>query len=173
MIKTKAQFNRTKEYAEAFKLKMEALYAERENMDSLDFEFSYNAAKYQYDQLKAEMDEYACLTNGTSKALTNKSLDQLDEVLVQARLARGWTQGELANELGMAQQQIQRYEKENYEKASLVTVLDVVDALELKIELKDIALPESHYELPENLTEKRVDSIQKKLREQGSLFLIG
>ena len=40
-------------------------------------------------------------------------------MLVKARIARGWTQRQLAEALGMADQQIQRYEANDYRSTSL------------------------------------------------------
>ena len=57
------------------------------------------------------------------------SLTGLATLLVKARIARGWTQRRLAEALGVAEQQIQRYESTDYRSASLARICDVADAL--------------------------------------------
>jgi transcriptional regulator with XRE-family HTH domain len=49
--------------------------------------------------------------------------------LIKARIAKGWSQRRLAEELGVAEQQIQRYESTGYTAASLARLCDVVAAL--------------------------------------------
>jgi HTH-type transcriptional regulator/antitoxin HigA len=57
----------------------------------------------------------------------------LAEALVKARIARGWTQRRLSDELGVAEQQVQRYEATGYVAASLARLADVADALGVTI----------------------------------------
>jgi HTH-type transcriptional regulator/antitoxin HigA len=57
----------------------------------------------------------------------------LAEALVMAPVARGWTQRRLADELGVAEQQIQRYEATGYASASLARLARVATALGVTI----------------------------------------
>ncbi|MFQ5652267.1 MAG: helix-turn-helix transcriptional regulator [bacterium] len=54
-------------------------------------------------------------------------------MLIQARIARGLTQKELAQKLGLKEQQIQRYEANDYAKASLARLNQIIDVLKVKI----------------------------------------
>lgn len=53
----------------------------------------------------------------------------LATLLIKARIVRGWTQRRLADALGVAEQQIQRYESTGYRSASLARICDVAEAL--------------------------------------------
>ena len=53
--------------------------------------------------------------------------------MIQARIARGLTQKELAQKLGLKEQQIQRYEASSYAKASLARINQIIDVLDIKI----------------------------------------
>jgi HTH-type transcriptional regulator/antitoxin HigA len=57
----------------------------------------------------------------------------LATLLIKARVARGWTQRQLADELGVAEQQVQRYESTGYRSASLARICDVAAALDVTI----------------------------------------
>lgn len=57
------------------------------------------------------------------------SLAGLGDALIKARVARGWTQRQLADRLGVAEQQIQRSEATAYRSASLARLSDIADAL--------------------------------------------
>ena len=54
-------------------------------------------------------------------------------LLIKARIARGWTQRRLADELGVAEQQVQRYETTEYRSASLARICDVATALGIDV----------------------------------------
>ena len=59
---------------------------------------------------------------------------------MQARIAAGLNQKDLADRLGLKEQQVQRYEATGYQSASLARLREVVDALGVKVR-KDIFLP--------------------------------
>ena len=69
------------------------------------------------------------LRGGTQSTFDAASLEELSPVLVKARIARGWTQRQLADALGMAEQQIQRYEANDYRSTSLARLCDIANAL--------------------------------------------
>ncbi|MGH9089927.1 MAG: helix-turn-helix domain-containing protein [Acidimicrobiales bacterium] len=54
-------------------------------------------------------------------------------LLVKARIARCWTQRDLAHALGVAEQQVQRYESTGYRSASLARICDVAGALGITV----------------------------------------
>jgi HTH-type transcriptional regulator/antitoxin HigA len=57
----------------------------------------------------------------------------LPDILIQARIARGMSQKDLGDFLGVAEQQIQRYESDRYRAASLDRLIEVADALSVRI----------------------------------------
>ena len=100
-----------------------------------------HAVRAQADDLRAEIDEYEQLRSGSVSIFEASSLAELATLLVKARIARGWTQSQLAYALGVAEQQVQRYESTAYRSASLARMCDVAAALEISIseraELRD------------------------------------
>jgi transcriptional regulator with XRE-family HTH domain len=84
------------------------------------------------EELRQQLREYeelqraACLHVGGA--------EDLPEALIKARIARGYTQKELAEKLGLQPQQVQRYEATGYRSVSLKRLLDVMRALDLKLE---------------------------------------
>ena len=56
------------------------------------------------------------------------SLEDLAARLIKARIVRGWSQRQLADLLGVAEQQAQRYEATGYRSASLARTLEVPGA---------------------------------------------
>jgi DNA-binding XRE family transcriptional regulator len=80
-------------------------------------------------QLKAQLKEYEQIRSGKKKLANLNFVEELPTLLIQWRIARKLTQRELADLLGVHEQQIQRYEESNYGAASLMTLQRVADIL--------------------------------------------
>lgn len=81
------------------------------------------------EQLTAELTEYEALRSGRIGTEPITSFDQLPLALIRARIAKEWTQQQLADAIGLPEQQIQRYEKERYRGASVTRVRKVAEVL--------------------------------------------
>src|SRR5689334_11998802 len=87
----------------------------------------------QINDLQSELAEYDLLKLGKVSFAGTCALSELPRVLVQARIARGWSQTDLAERLNMKPQQVQRYEATNYMSASLARLIEIADVLNVKI----------------------------------------
>ncbi|MDY8110923.1 XRE family transcriptional regulator [Fulvimarina sp. 2208YS6-2-32] len=88
-----------------------------------------DAIRSQIATLEAELSHYDLLKSGEITFAKSHSLENLPSVLVQARIAAGMSQTDLAERLGMKAQQIQRYEASEYSGASFSRLIDVCEAL--------------------------------------------
>jgi HTH-type transcriptional regulator/antitoxin HigA len=88
------------------------------------------------DVLAEQLSEYDALKQGSIKILEAPSLEELPSILVRARIAKGFSQRQLAEILGIKEQQVQRYEAENYASASLRRLVEIANALGLDISEK-------------------------------------
>ncbi len=91
------------------------------------------ALKSQMSDLREEVTEYELLRNGKPTTIESSSLAGLADALIKARIARGLTQANLSEALGVAEQQIQRYESSRYATASLARLCDVAEALNVTV----------------------------------------
>jgi len=96
-------------------------------------DFQADALESQMDDLRAEVAEYEQLRAGDVTTIEAVSLAGLADALIKARIARGWTQAELARRLGVAEQQVQRDEASRYAGAALSRLCDIADALEVEV----------------------------------------
>lgn len=92
-----------------------------------------DAVRSQLADLRGEIKQYEGLRSGKRTVLDFQSFDDLPRTLIQARIARGLSQRDLADRLGLKEQQIQRYEATEYSSASLARVCEVAHALGLKV----------------------------------------
>ncbi len=84
----------------------------------------------QIEQLELELVEYTELTTGImSVTISFDQIDDLGAELIRARLARGLSQRALANEVGIAEGVIRRYERGRYASTSLRRITEIISVL--------------------------------------------
>ena len=93
-----------------------------------------DAMQSQLGELQEQLSEYETLKQGKSTTLLIESFDELPKVLIQARIAAGLSQRELGEQLGLKEQQIQRYEATLYKSASLTRLLEIAHALGIRLD---------------------------------------
>ena len=96
-------------------------------------EAEFNGLQSEFEILESQLQEYEGLKAGAIINFRAKSLDQLPILLIQARIAQGLSQRGLGELVGAKEQQIQRYESEQYASASLKRLLEIAEALKLSI----------------------------------------
>lgn len=86
----------------------------------------------QASELRGQLVAYEARRQGSDEPIKVEGLAELGKALVEARIASGLTQRELANVAGVQEQQVQKYEKELYESASLRRVAQMGQAIGLR-----------------------------------------
>ncbi len=99
-----------------------------------------DALKSQLTDLRMQIEEYEALKSGQRAVLEIESLEELPRALIKARIAAGLSQKDLAERLGLKEQQIQRYEDTEYASASFGRLVEVSQALGIKVR-EDVFLP--------------------------------
>lgn len=130
MITNEVQYRSTKGHLDQFDEAIANLEANRRDAEDQKLhDLQLTGIRSQAEDLREELAEYERLRSGAVTTFEANSLAELAPALVKARIARGWTQRRLAKELGVAEQQIQRYESTGYATASLARLCDLVAAL--------------------------------------------
>lgn len=142
MIRNERQYRITKSQMQGFEEKLRA-FDEQPAAPGIHpriLQAQRDAIRSQVDELREDLLAYEALQAGHAKVLELTSLDDLPAALIQARIAVGLTQRQLADRLGMKEQQLQRYEATSYAGASLERIREVVAALGVKVR-EDVFLP--------------------------------
>jgi HTH-type transcriptional regulator / antitoxin HipB len=82
-------------------------------------------------ELRQEITEYQQLRSGQVTQFALNSIQELPIVMIKARIAAGLTQKDLAEKIGVQEQQIQRYEANNYHAIAFDRLQEVLQALKI------------------------------------------
>jgi len=129
MIKNKRQYNVTKKQIEKLKTAIEVAHQTTVQMPAEIFNAMIAGIQSQIEDMEQEIGEYEKLSK--TRNLPIDDFSQIGQMLIQARIAKGLTQTELAEKCGLKSQQIQRYEETSYISASLERLNDIVKALDV------------------------------------------
>jgi DNA-binding transcriptional regulator YiaG len=138
MITNERQYRITKAELKKFE---EALAKQRkrdvgEGVDPRIHAAMGGALKSEVDELRRQLRAYEDLREGRVRSRTLQSLSELPTSLIEARIASRVTQKTLAGRLGVAEQQVQRWEATGYSGVSVGRVQEVADALGVRITKK-------------------------------------
>lgn len=92
-----------------------------------------DAMREQLAELRAEIEQFEALCSGERTVFMVADLGELPRALIEARIAMGLTQKDLATRIGLPEQAIQRYEATDYASASLERLREVARALSVEI----------------------------------------
>jgi HTH-type transcriptional regulator/antitoxin HigA len=88
------------------------------------------------DQLETEIATYDLIKTKAASLLEERSIDDLPNLLIEFKIHSGMTQKEFSEKVGMKEQQLQRYEAENFKSISFKNLLKIIHAIGLKITVK-------------------------------------
>lgn len=128
MIKNERQYRLTKAQAKRFSQTLQGI-GEADEVHPLIVKAQREALSSQIADLEEELREYEALKAGLFQLDQLKAVAELPTLLIKARIAQGLSQRELAERLGLKEQQIQRYEATDYASARLARIKEVVGAL--------------------------------------------
>ncbi|MFG6962211.1 helix-turn-helix domain-containing protein [Burkholderia pseudomallei] len=129
------------------------------------------ALNVERQELSAVLSAYQEAKCGNLEPLKQRAGGDLGDMLIVARIAKGWSQKELARQIGLKEQAVQRYESERYRSISLAGFLRVARALGLTI-ASDVQSPAAApwLSLPSlDVSAAEVQKVLKHARENGWL----
>lgn len=146
MIKDEKEYKFSQQLAVEFEESLGAIERDEARIknDFEGWELIRGSLKCQLDKLKSEIAEYDRLTSHDSNTpivLTLDDIDYLPQILIKARMAAKLSQKQLADLAGLTEEQIKCYEDNDYEDASFLDVISVIDALDIKIKKCEFLVP--------------------------------
>ena len=137
MIKNERQYRITRAQADRFSEALRNLEDKAVSQSDLNaplLAVQMDALQSQLSDLEADIRDYEALKAGDFAFERLKGISELPMLLIRARIACGLSQRDLADRLGLKEQQIQRYEATDYASASFTRIAEVVSALGIEID---------------------------------------
>jgi DNA-binding XRE family transcriptional regulator len=136
MIKNEREYRITKAHLAGFEGGLVA-NDEREfppNVDPGMKKLMHDAIASEIEVLRAQIDHYEKLREGRITGREITSLHELPVALIEARIAARLTQRQLAKRIGVAEQQVQRWEANDYSGVGIDRLQEIADALGVQIQ---------------------------------------
>lgn len=115
------------------------------------------------DQIQKDIENFEFLKKQDGFSYENLSSVDIGKLPIVSRIVSGFSQKDLADKLGVKEQQIQRYEAEFYSSIKLGTFLDLLEKLSIEISAAGISLREveAKRDLELTLDKRFFDHIKK------------
>jgi hypothetical protein len=137
MIRNDKEYRHSKEKLSELQAELQGLSSFRRSAERDEVASAViDALRMQMEDLEREISEYEDLKEGRLLSFGAEDLDSLGELITKARIARGLTQAELGEILGMTQQQVQRYERDGWQKISLWRLAEAAGVLGLDVHIR-------------------------------------
>lgn len=171
MIKNSKQYAYAKDSLKKLELERDEFIKENPASNDIKTKLTTDSYNAIISDLVADIKYFESLSNDGFHCLRNKSLENLGELLIEARIAKNFSQKELAVAVGIDVQQIQRYEASDYESASLYRLQEVAEALEINLTFQDIMiLGKNNLRIPANINEDSLKEAEALTQVSGSLL---
>lgn len=132
MIQNQRQFDVTKAQIARLEGAIDEAAKAEGQMDPRIYKAMIGRLQWQVQIMRDELREFEELSRADSLHLD--SMRHIAQLLIRARIARGYTQKDLADRLGLKPQQIQRYESTDFRAVSLKRLLAIMNALDIDFE---------------------------------------
>ena len=144
MIRNETELASTRAILDTFKAKLAAHQKTHGETQPGDMQYLVKQGLMgQIEEQEFEVSAYNALVEKRSVGL--RELTELGPVLKMARIVKNMSQKQLAEKLGIKQQQLQRYESKDYHNVALDRVAEVVEALDFDFYVdENAALAVSH-----------------------------
>lgn len=91
---------------------------------------------YTKQQLENEISQYNQIRNSDSSLGSERCIDDLPGLLIEYKIHSGLTQKEFSRKVGMKEQQLQRYEAEDFRSISFRNLLKILHAIGLEVTVR-------------------------------------
>jgi len=130
MIKNEKQYKITKKKLLGIYDEIMKIHGTREHLPAKERLILISLVTLQ-EQMENEIAEYDLLKANKANILTSRSISELPSLITEYKIASGLTQKEFSKKIGMKEQQLQRYEAENFQGISFKNLIKILLAMGL------------------------------------------
>lgn len=169
MIKNEKQYGITKNNLKKFQDAIKVISESSSSKNPLLLKLQIDSIQSQIDVFEKEIKMYEGLKKG---AITNVSrgFEDLSYGIIESRIAKGYNQKQFADLLKTSEQQVQKYESENYSNISLKRLQEIVVCLDVDVDATFNFNRKRHFKTSDFLVPLGInpDLIRNKIRSRGT-----
>lgn len=173
MIKNEKQYAVTKKNLKKFQDAINLISASNSSNTPLLLKLQIDSIQSQIDIFEEDIKMYEGLKKGV---ITNVSrgFEDLSFGIIESRIAKGYNQKQFANLLNTSEQQVQKYESENYSNISLKRLQEIVACLDIEVDTIFNFNKKKHFNSSDFLIPQGINPvlIQNKIRNRGTTVLM-
>jgi ribosome-binding protein aMBF1 (putative translation factor) len=136
MIQNELQYHLTKIQIGKFTEALARLETKPHATEDWKIKIQRNSMQSTLEELRENLQEYEQLKAGNINASAVTSLDDLPKALIRARIAKGLSQKDLAERLGMTEREVLDNETNLYSTSNLHHLKQIAEILQVEIEGK-------------------------------------
>lgn len=174
MIKNHKQASITRDKLIELREAKASFLKESDDIEGAQYELGVKSFDSLIADFENQLNTFESLTKGKFHCLQAKTLNEIPEVLIAARLAQKLSQKQLGDIVGLKEQQLQRYESTDYETASWPRIIEISMALGLQFKFEKIIIMstqnEDKFKYPDEITSEQANLACKKIQERGFLI---
>ncbi|WP_291582586.1 helix-turn-helix transcriptional regulator [Bacteroides sp.] len=168
MIKNKKQYTMMKKQLEKLLTNIWDIKEILQKENNIQLRLQLGTFERGLVKLQNELEEYEKLTSKSLSWLEFDSFkDDMNKAIISFRIASDISQKKLAEEMFIQEQQIQRYEQSDYLSASFERILQLLEALEIRMILRKDFKKDTFKTTPANVWE-----LSDEIRKRGSILQI-
>jgi len=176
MIKNEFHLRKRQASLDELNRRLKSLDSEKAGMGEY-YEIQQEFLLSQIEEIGDEIKQYDAYRLGYANKIMCQNFGEISNMLITARIARGWSQDALAEKAGLHTQQIQKYEANDYMEVKFSTLAQIADALGIfydfkaKVNLSDDA-ENDDFMLPDAFEKQFIISRCIEIAERGTILNI-
>jgi DNA-binding XRE family transcriptional regulator len=136
MIKNEKQYKISKKLVKDLNNEIESIYNDVEK-HPLRKELLITSLEVARNDIEKEILDYETLKKDKKNTIKERLITELPSILTEYKIISGLTQKEFAQKLGVKEQQLQRYEANNFKSVTFKNLLRFFDLVGLEIRIKE------------------------------------
>jgi transcriptional regulator with XRE-family HTH domain len=169
MIKNEKQYGVTKNNLKKFQDAIKVISESSSSKNPLLLKLQIDSIQSEIDIFEEEIKTYEGLKKGE---ITNvsRAFEDLSYGIIESRIAKGYNQKQFAALLDTSEQQVQKYESENYSNISLKRLQEIVVVLEVDVDTTFKFNKKRHFTASDFLVPQGVNTIEirNRIRNRGT-----
>jgi HTH-type transcriptional regulator/antitoxin HipB len=145
MIKNEKQYKITRNKIAEIQQEIVRIKAAYDEGIPAEKELILVSLKVMENQMEEEMAAYGNLKKKKTRLLKARRISDLPSVIIEYKIHSGMTQKEFSQKIGMKEQQLQRYEAEDFQSISFKNLMKILQAIGLEISIQEVLInPPKH-----------------------------